>query len=835
MRKRWFKKGVSILLAGSMVFSMAACSNHKEQQNANNEEAKKYVFNYEELDLGLEGYDDYYMNSIQYINDKLYFIVQADKYGENYISKLFLITMNPDGSERTETEIKQPENENAVTGDIGDVDLLRSSMPEVIPEEEVPVDEEEPQEDASAEESEAEESEEIAVEEPIDDIGMNEDWAGQVIVNRRYDWPQVRDAETIICIEDVSTDDYTVPDAPVYKRENNLLCLDNQGNEVWRVALQPYLEEVEYPDVRCFLTDSKDNIYLLFEERCLVFDRDGNNISAAVLEKAGISDAFVDAEDNIKIISWNDDYTERYMATLDTKTGKETGAVELPSMLGNYDIRMGHGYGYEIILTDDLGVYGFNNGDTEPTQIMSFINSDLNATYLEQITFLEEEKFVASYWDQSDNQSHVSMFTAVAPEDIPDKQAVIIGCDYMDYNVRNRVVAFNKESQEYRIVIKEYSKYNSSDDWEAGVTQLNNDILSGNTPDILLVSRNMPMESYISKGLFTDLYKLIEKDEELNSSDYLQNVFEAYSINGKLYQLVPSFSIETFAAKQKWVGDRNTWTIEEMQDILEQMPEGATLLGKYYSRETMLSVAMNYTSEQFMDKESGKCSFDSQEFMDLLTYIATYPSEEDIAYDEEYWNDYEVQWREDRTLLSSWGISNLQDFHRTMQGYMGEPYTLVGFPAGDKNGSVISPNLNFAISEKSACKDGAWEFVRYYLTDEYQENLEWGLPLKEEVLQDLAVKAMQKPYREDENGNREEYDDYFYVGGMEIPIEPMTEEEAQTLIDFIKSVDTPSSYNTDIINIINEEAAGFFAGQKSVEEVTKIIQSRIQIYVSENR
>lgn len=832
MKKSWFKKGVSLLLAGSMVLSLAACSNNQEQQRANNAEAKKYVFDYEDLDLGLDGYDGYNVSNIQYINDKLYFLVWAYIDGENYVNKQYLITMNPDGSERTETEIKQPENENAVSGGIGDVDLLRSSVAEIIPEEEVSVDEEETPEDAE-EEPEAEESEDMAVVEPLDNIGVDDELAGQITVNRYYNLMQVRDAETLVCIEQVNINDYTVPEAPVYKYENNLLCMDMQGNEIWRVPLQPYFEEEEYFDIQYLLTDSKEDIYLLSGEKCLTFDKDGNHISMAVLEHAGISKAFMDAEDNIRIIAWNDDYTKQYMAALDVKTGKETEAAELPTMLMNYDIKMGSGY--ELILTNNSGVYGFNSGDTEPAQIMSFINSDLNAGYLDQIIFLEEDKFVASYWDQSDNQNHVSVFTAVAPEDVPDKQVMVIGCEYMDYEVRNRVVAFNKASQEYRIVIKEYSQYNSMDDWEAGITRLNNDILSGNTPDILLVSQKLPIESYINKGLFTDLNKLIEKDEEFDRSDYLENIFEAYSVNGKLYQLVPSFSIQTCIAKQKWVGDRNIWTMKEMQDILAQLPTGATLLGKYYSRESMLNTAMSYAGNQFVDQESGKCNFDSQEFMDLLTYIATFPSQEDIAYDEEYWSDYAVQWRNDKTLLLIWSISDLQDFHRSVQGYIGEPYTMVGFPAGDRNGSVISPNLSFAISEKSACKEGAWEFVRYYLTDEYQESLEWCLPLKEEALQSMAEKAMQKPYWEDENGNREEYDDYFYIGETQILIEPMTKEEAQTLIDFIKSVDTPVSYDTDIINIIEEEAAGYFAGQKSVEEVAKIIQSRIQIYVSENR
>ncbi len=47
----------------------------------------------------------------------------------------------------------------------------------------------------------------------------------------------------------------------------------------------------------------------------------------------------------------------------------------------------------------------------------------------------------------------------------------------------------------------------------------------------------------------------------------------------------------------------------------------------------------------------------------------------------------------------------------------------------------------------------------------------------------------------------------------------------------------PVSYSQgdEVLNIINEEAAPFYKGQKSVDEVASVIQSRIKIYVGENK
>ncbi len=99
----------------------------------------------------------------------------------------------------------------------------------------------------------------------------------------------------------------------------------------------------------------------------------------------------------------------------------------------------------------------------------------------------------------------------------------------------------------------------------------------------------------------------------------------------------------------------------------------------------------------------------------------------------------------------------------------------------------------------------------------------------------LAKKAMERPFYEDENGNKVEYDDYYYINGVEIPISPMTQEEVDEVVGFLQSVEEHFSNSQELINIITEEAAPYFAGQKNVNEVADIIQNRVQIYVNENR
>ena len=102
-------------------------------------------------------------------------------------------------------------------------------------------------------------------------------------------------------------------------------------------------------------------------------------------------------------------------------------------------------------------------------------------------------------------------------------------------------------------------------------------------------------------------------------------------------------------------------------------------------------------------------------------------------------------------------------------------------------------------------------------------------------LKEKAQEATKRPYYEDENGNKVEYDDYYYINGESVILPPMSQVQVDELVAFVQSVDKPYYNNTEIINIVNEEIESFFTGQKTADAVAALIQSRAQIDVDENR
>ncbi len=546
-------------------------------------------------------------------------------------------------------------------------------------------------------------------------------------------------------------------------------------------------------------------------------------------------------DNQILITYYGEDWNDMYVVTYDIKSDSLNESFQLPSSIayngmGNLNVDKNG----DLLYSNTQGLFKYHIGDTEPQQIMSFVNSDLYINNLSNVLPVDEEHFVGIY-SEYDEESYINvvgggLFTKVNPADIPDKTVLVLGGSYIPSDMRKRVVEYNKASSTHRIVLRDYSQYNSYDDYMAGYNQMNNDIISGKMPDILIVdSYGMSLENYISKGLLADIDALIAKDEELSGTEFVQNVFEACRVDGKLYEIIPSFNVRTYIGKTSIVGDRSGWTLDEAKQLLASMPEGTSLFGDM-TRESFFSTVMQMRGSDFIDVSTGKCNFNSDEFIALMEFAKTLPEQmEEDYYEGDWYTAYESQYRENRTILSGCYISSMENMVYSINGSFGEDVTYVGFPNEGGQGSVIATNTSYAIAAGSADLDAVWEFMRYYLTDEYQNTLEWQLPVNRKRFDELAEKATKKPTYEDENGVEVEDNYTYWINDEELILDPLTAEQLDRLKSFVSSVTKRAYYNEDVMNIISEEMDAFYQGQKSAKDVAGIIQSRAQLFVNENR
>jgi multiple sugar transport system substrate-binding protein len=187
-------------------------------------------------------------------------------------------------------------------------------------------------------------------------------------------------------------------------------------------------------------------------------------------------------------------------------------------------------------------------------------------------------------------------------------------------------------------------------------------------------------------------------------------------------------------------------------------------------------------------------------------------------------------------------IQKMRDFQFILAA-VGEPITFIGYPTeeGFSGHYMQTENGSFSISAKSKHQEGAWEFLQFQLLQEFDERD--GFPVYKSALENLFTDAMAPIYQTDENGNLildengnpvERIRAGITDGANSVVWYAATEQEIDTLRTMIGEAKPLDAGISVIMNIIQEESAAYFAGQKTLDEVVELIQNRAQLYVSEN-
>lgn len=630
-------------------------------------------------------------------------------------------------------------------------------------------------------------------------------------------------------------EDYSDPDNYVYEEAMYLVKVDENGKEISKVKVTDDAKEMTY--VERMVSLGGQGAILFSGTQYALYDSSLKFVKAGELEGSDInwiSDAFLDKNNNLYVRYYaNDGYVVKM---LDSKTMKLGETVDLKAV-ENYSFYPGNSK-YDIIAMFSNTVYGYNIGDAEPTPLMNLVDSDIATNYFTSLAAKDDGSFIGGYseWDANDQYSAViAKYTKVPADQVVDKKIISLGCIYLDGDIKKQVIAYNKKNDTYRITVKDYSVYQTDDDWEAGTKKLNADIAAGQAPDIIVANSPSIVKNYASKGLFADLYKYIEKDESINKDDIFPNLLKVSEYNGKLYQIAPYFNISSLAAKTKFVGNRNSWTFSEMMEVEKSLPEGTSLF-MAMDRVTLLRQILFADSEFYIDMSKGKCNFDSQEFKDLLTYMKGLPKSYEDIYndiDDSFWAEYDSSWRNDKAVIYNAYINTPNDYRDIVKGYLGEDATYIGYPTSEGNGTVINFYLSFAISSKASNPDGAWDFVKYYLSKDYQDSITYNIPASMSRFDEICEQAKNV---NTEGGDFEIYKEPFWMGNGYVELDPINDDDIAAIKAVILSAEKlEGNVEDEVIDIIIEEAEPFFEGQKSVDEVTSIIQSRISIYISEKQ
>ncbi len=528
---------------------------------------------------------------------------------------------------------------------------------------------------------------------------------------------------------------------------------------------------------------------------------------------------------------------QRYVTSLmriDLEKKKWGEATDLE--INAYQFYPGGG-GYDLFYRYSDGLYGYSLEEGKGEKLFNWLNVDVDSDAVSNVMTTDDGRVLTTSSDYSGEKVKVELVTVrkVPRETVTERTTLTYACMYMDWNLRSAIIKFNKENEKYRIEVRDYSEYNTEDDPSAGMTKLSTEILAGKVPDILS-TQGLSLDRFAAMGYLEDLWPYIDGDEELGGRDNLvMPVFEAMSSeDGKLWQVTDTFAVRTMMGPSSLVGTEPGWSFEELYEAYSKLPEGAKVLNSYYTRSDLLRDCCALCLDSLVDWETGEVNFDGPEFLGILRFVEMFPEQID-------WKDYQgederLQLWNGMQLLSEMYISDFQWWRE--YDFLLHGSTFIGFPTGSGNGSAFGVDRGLAMSSTCKNKDGAWEFIRILLTKEYQEENSWNYPTNKEYFDSQIAMAMEPQMMMDwETG--EEVPATWNVWAGEESVGKITaqisQEDVDRVMNLIEATDKVYALDQTLYGIINEQCAAFFAGDRSAEDTARLIQSRMMIYVNEQR
>ena len=581
----------------------------------------------------------------------------------------------------------------------------------------------------------------------------------------------------------------------------------------------------------------------------------------------------VTADDQVLVSVWREGGEGSQVFPFDLETGQvdESNGALFSADLHNTVI----GYQYDLYVGTHTGVYGFDLATRRSILLFDWLDIDMLSSYRFTASETGEIYFFEQSWDEmrsGDMTSTLVRLTRRPISEVQQRTEIVLGSLSLDWELRQEVVNFNQRNQSYRIRVREYWDWMSESQADA-IARLNTDIITGNAPDIIDFGMVLSYERYARRGFLADLGALLDGDAELSRTDIVENIRNLMEVDGTLYTVASQFAVQTMVGRSDRVGTEMGWTMSEFMDIAEALPPGSEMFDEWITRQQFMNMIFATNLGQFIDRETGRANFDSPLFRSYLEFAQSLPTDEerfggdgmwpgdfarpaplpmsfDLADTESFYeatalrypeeSDYEPtteddgivavppiidlpqgDWEnphatgrvvlQDRTLF---GFSELQ----FMEEQFGAPVTFIGFPSEQGIGSSITPRTILGISANSRNIDAAWSFVRTILTPQYQRQNGFQFATNMTVFNEQIATAMEdvEPMWEGDPGRP-----------------GATQAQIDQILALINRTEQLYMWDQTVLDMITEETLAFFAGDRSVEETVRIIQSRVQTYLSE--
>ncbi len=479
-------------------------------------------------------------------------------------------------------------------------------------------------------------------------------------------------------------------------------------------------------------------------------------------------------------------------------------ASDSPGGGGDPSAEEGDGLGsqYDLLLYDDRAVYGYRfdglKGDSGSPgeELFLWMDSDINGYCVANLYLLEDGRLCATVEDWLNDDRVIVVLERTKAEEAPRREELVLVTVEEGSDLAAIAVKFNRGNGRYHLTVKSYGS----------LTDLYNALLAKEPMDLIDLS-GVDVRKMAARGLFEDLTPYVEQSEAFGRSDFVDGILDVYNCDTVLAGIPAEFMIRTVVGNRAKLENKAGLALEELYSIADRYPGVRAFDG--VTREEMMEYCLMFNEDTFIDRDSGACFFDSEEFKALLAYVSRFPDSAETGREEESLSD-RIKRGEVLFAIGETTPYLLWDYVKMF----GEDAAYVGFPTADGRGGHLLLGSNaYAIAAVSKHKDSAWDFIEDSLTQKKSElygELWLTYPALKKTLEERVEAAIVR--------------------------DRFTWEDINAALQLVPDA-TPfySIQEDEIIKIINEEAPAYYTGQKGMDDVVRVIQNRIQLYVNESR
>lgn len=503
---------------------------------------------------------------------------------------------------------------------------------------------------------------------------------------------------------------------------------------------------------------------------------------------------------------------------------------------------------------DGLKRYDLETGDS--ISIMNWNDADVNRLYFNgecqvhsenDFSMIATRVFMGSDREYTFEYS-IAHFTRCEKNPHAGKDIINVAVfetmteQFMDY-----VVKYNTDSQaKSRVNVGFYYDRNveGADTLATGteVDKLYLDMFAGDGPDVLVNFASM--SQFNTDEVLVDMNQFIDGANGLNRDEYFDNIFRAYESNGKLYHVPTLLEVKAYAVNEDQLGGRTSWSYDDFKAVASSVPSDMSIFADM-SKEDVMRELLMVSGSSFVDYEKKETYFDSEDFKKLLEIAKTYgedPNPNDnimsvgdgmmpiVAYDEDILPSAKLD--NDILLMMRVYLNSVSAYAENTRFRNGK-VKMMSLPTPNQDGYAASTLMSFAIANASKHQDEAWDFVKFMFEKEQQVTMATEnayIPVHKEALNQV-IDAQYKEYdylkKVAEEAKETGLDCY-----CELEYD-LTEGMRGEWIAIVENIGSVSQFDSRVLAIIEEEVPAYFQDQRSVDDVCKNIQNRVQNLVQE--